>query len=48
MSSMDKIVEFDAVSGVLVAEAGCILENLYNHLDQYGYIMPLDLGAKGR
>ncbi|KAK3032279.1 hypothetical protein RJ639_036236 [Escallonia herrerae] len=46
-SSMSKIVSFDKVSGILVCEAGCILENLVSFLDNQGFIMPLDLGAKG-
>lgn len=29
------------------AEAGCVLENLDNYLRERGFIMPLDLGAKG-
>ncbi len=35
------------VSGVLVCQAGCILEALDNHVSDLGYTMPLDLGAKG-
>ncbi|KAF7120486.1 hypothetical protein RHSIM_Rhsim13G0235800 [Rhododendron simsii] len=38
---------FDEVSGILVCEAGCILENLVSFLDNQGFVMPLDLGAKG-
>ncbi|XP_038896946.1 D-2-hydroxyglutarate dehydrogenase, mitochondrial isoform X2 [Benincasa hispida] len=38
---------FDEVSGILVCEAGGILENLSSFLDSQGFIMPLDLGAKG-
>ncbi|KAK4490679.1 hypothetical protein RD792_001371 [Penstemon davidsonii] len=38
---------FDEASGILVCEAGCILENLISYLDNEGFIMPLDLGAKG-
>lgn len=34
--------------GALVCDAGCILEVLDNYLAERGYIMPLDLGAKGR
>ena len=34
--------------GILVAEAGCVLEALSDHLSAHGHIMPLDLGAKGR
>ncbi|XP_062102487.1 D-2-hydroxyglutarate dehydrogenase, mitochondrial isoform X2 [Humulus lupulus] len=44
---MNKIISFDKVSGILVCEAGCILENLITFLDTQGFVMPLDLGAKG-
>ncbi|KAL9245896.1 hypothetical protein vseg_019495 [Gypsophila vaccaria] len=47
MSAMNKIISFDKVSGILVCEAGCILENLETFLDNEGFVMPLDLGAKG-
>lgn len=47
MGLMNKIISFDKVSGILVCEAGCILENLESFLDNEGFIMPLDLGAKG-
>lgn len=35
------------LSGVLICEAGCILQDLENHLTMFGLMMPLDLGAKG-
>ncbi|KAJ9075822.1 D-lactate ferricytochrome c oxidoreductase [Entomophthora muscae] len=47
MSNMNQVRSFDAVSGVIVAEAGCILESLNNYLIPHGSMMPLDLGAKG-
>ncbi|PRQ47480.1 putative oxidoreductase [Rosa chinensis] len=47
MSLMNNVISFDKVSGILVCEAGCILENLITFLDNQGFIMPLDLGAKG-
>ncbi|KAJ6678699.1 D-2-HYDROXYGLUTARATE DEHYDROGENASE MITOCHONDRIAL [Salix viminalis] len=47
VGSMNKIIAFDKVSGILVCEAGCILENLISYLDNQGFVMPLDLGAKG-
>ncbi|KAK6150619.1 hypothetical protein DH2020_015551 [Rehmannia glutinosa] len=47
VSSMNNTISFDKDSGILVCEAGCILENLISFLDNEGYIMPLDLGAKG-
>ncbi|PHH62150.1 hypothetical protein CDD81_7524 [Ophiocordyceps australis] len=47
LSRLNKIDSFDAVSGSLVLEAGCILEVADQYLAQRGYIFPLDLGAKG-
>ena len=47
LSRMDKIRDFDDVSGVFVADAGMILEVADNYLAEKGYIFPLDLGAKG-
>ncbi|XP_040982697.1 D-2-hydroxyglutarate dehydrogenase, mitochondrial isoform X2 [Aquila chrysaetos chrysaetos] len=44
---MNRIVSFDKVSGILVCQAGCILEKLNEYLEEQGFIMPLDLGAKG-
>ncbi|KAG0369811.1 hypothetical protein BC939DRAFT_445903 [Gamsiella multidivaricata] len=46
-ANMNSVRSFDAVSGALVCDAGCILEVLDNYLAERGYIMPLDLGAKG-
>jgi hypothetical protein len=31
-----------------VSDSGCVLEILDNYLHERGYIMPIDLGAKGR
>lgn len=47
LRKMNRVISFDAVSGVLVCEAGCILEQLDNYLAPHGFAMPLDLGAKG-
>jgi FAD/FMN-containing dehydrogenase len=44
---MNKIVSFDDISGIVTCQAGVILENLNNFLENKGYIAPLDLGAKG-
>jgi FAD/FMN-containing dehydrogenase len=48
LSLMNEIELFDEVSGVLKCQAGCILEDLNNYLNTRGYMIPLDLGAKGR
>ncbi|KAM0937213.1 putative D-2-hydroxyglutarate dehydrogenase [Dioscorea sansibarensis] len=47
VGSMNKIISLDKVSGILKCEAGCILENLDSFLANAGYLMPIDLGAKG-
>lgn len=47
MSRMNKIRDFDEVSGTLVVDAGCILEVVDHFLAEKTHIFPLDLGAKG-
>ncbi|ODO02013.1 D-lactate dehydrogenase [Cryptococcus wingfieldii CBS 7118] len=47
LSNLSQIRSFDPVSGILVADAGVILEAADNHLAEQGFIFPLDLGAKG-
>ncbi|XP_024070131.1 D-2-hydroxyglutarate dehydrogenase, mitochondrial isoform X2 [Terrapene carolina triunguis] len=44
---MNQVISFNNVSGILVCQAGCILENLNQYLEELDFIMPLDLGAKG-
>ncbi|KAI1268543.1 hypothetical protein F5Y18DRAFT_415254 [Xylariaceae sp. FL1019] len=46
-SRMNQIRFFDEVSGVLVADAGVVLEVADQFLAEKGYLFPLDLGAKG-
>ncbi|RSH81472.1 hypothetical protein EHS25_006829 [Saitozyma podzolica] len=46
-SNLNQIRSFDPVSGVLVADAGVILETADHYLAEQGFIFPLDLGAKG-
>ncbi|XP_038671946.1 D-2-hydroxyglutarate dehydrogenase, mitochondrial isoform X2 [Scyliorhinus canicula] len=46
-AQMDNIISFNANSGVLICQSGCILENLNNYLEEQNFIMPLDLGSKG-
>lgn len=47
LSRMNKIRDFDEVSGILVADAGVILESADSYLQERNHIFPLDLGAKG-
>lgn len=46
-SRMNQIRSFDDVSGILVVDAGVVLEVADQFLAEKGYIFPLDLGAKG-
>ena len=47
LSRMNRIHSFDEESGVLVADAGVILEVADQYLAERGFLFPLDLGAKG-
>ncbi|KAF2467787.1 D-lactate dehydrogenase-like protein 2 [Lindgomyces ingoldianus] len=47
LQKMNNIRSFDEVSGILVADAGVILEVADNFLAERRHIFPLDLGAKG-
>ena len=44
---MDKIEKFDPVSSVASVESGVILGVLGDYLEEKGFEVPLDLGAKG-
>ncbi|XP_063965292.1 D-2-hydroxyglutarate dehydrogenase, mitochondrial-like [Lytechinus pictus] len=44
---MNQVISIDDTSGVLVAQAGCVLEKLDEAVSEKGLVMPLDLGAKG-
>lgn len=46
--SMERMKTIRSISdSVLVCDAGCILETLNNECNKNGYMVPLDLGAKG-
>lgn len=47
LGAMNKILSFDESAGVVIAEAGVILEALDGYVGERGYRIPLDLGAKG-
>lgn len=47
LANLNSVRSFDPVSGILVADAGMILESADGYLAEKGYIFPLDLGAKG-
>ncbi|RPB26959.1 hypothetical protein L211DRAFT_597904 [Terfezia boudieri ATCC MYA-4762] len=47
MNNFNQIRSFDPVSGILVCDAGVVLEVADQYLREQGHIFPLDLGAKG-
>jgi FAD/FMN-containing dehydrogenase len=47
LEKMSHVSSHDSVSGVLTVEAGCVLEAADSYVRERGFIMPLDLGAKG-
>jgi FAD/FMN-containing dehydrogenase len=42
-----QIESVDENSGIVTVQAGVVLEKLDNHLEEFGLMAPLDLGAKG-
>ncbi|CAH1117954.1 unnamed protein product [Phaedon cochleariae] len=44
---MNDIIHLDANSGVLVCQAGCVLENLDAIVAEAGLMVPIDLASKG-
>ena len=47
MEKLNKIKNFCSKRGVIHCQSGCILQVLDEHVNEKGWIMPLDLGAKG-
>tara|TARA_B110000977_G_scaffold199708_1_gene287911 strand:+ start:325 stop:1956 length:1632 start_codon:yes stop_codon:yes gene_type:complete len=48
LKNMNQMVSVDKNAGVLVAEAGVVLEDLEGVANEHGLTVPLDLGAKGK
>jgi len=44
---MNNIRKFDPVSGSVIVESGTVLQSLDEYLNDHGFMVPLDLGAKG-
>ncbi|CAG9833544.1 unnamed protein product [Diabrotica balteata] len=44
---MNEIISLDENSGVIICQAGCILENIDKYVAEKNLIVPLDIGAKG-
>jgi D-2-hydroxyglutarate dehydrogenase len=44
---LNKIEYFDAGSGILQCQAGCILSDLQDHAARHGHVVPVDFGAAG-
>ena len=46
-AGINTILAMRCCSGILTCQAGCVLEQLDQHVGQHNLMMPLDLGAKG-
>eukprot|EP00928_Gymnodinium_smaydae_P056366 TRINITY_DN39760_c0_g1_i1.p1 TRINITY_DN39760_c0_g1~~TRINITY_DN39760_c0_g1_i1.p1 ORF type:complete len:541 (+),score=89.55 TRINITY_DN39760_c0_g1_i1:37-1659(+) len=44
---MNSVEALDTRSGIVTVQGGMVLEQLDNYLAEHGYMVPLDLGAKG-
>ena len=47
LRNLNKIKKFDKNNDVLSCEAGCILQDLNSQVKEFGYEVPIDLGARG-
>jgi FAD/FMN-containing dehydrogenase len=47
LENMNNIHSLDGQSGIVVADAGCILQTLQEYTAERGYLLPLDIGSKG-
>ena len=47
LENMSNIYSLDRKSGIVVADAGCILQTLQEYTADRGYLLPLDIGSKG-
>ncbi|XP_037903422.1 D-2-hydroxyglutarate dehydrogenase, mitochondrial isoform X2 [Hermetia illucens] len=46
LQNLNKIESIDDLTGILICQSGCILENLEHKANELGLCVPLDLGAK--
>ncbi|MBL8642955.1 MAG: FAD-binding oxidoreductase, partial [Rhodospirillaceae bacterium] len=47
LERMTKIEEFDAEGRTMTAEAGVVLQTAHEYAEERGFMLPLDLGARG-
>ena len=47
MEKFNRILEIDINESVLVAESGCILDDLFQAVAPHNLMLPIDLGARG-
>ncbi len=47
LQRMNNVRSLDAVNLTVIAEAGCILQQVQTHVEQAGYLFPLSLAAEG-
>lgn len=47
LERMNKVRDISVDDGVMVAEAGCVLENIHNTAAQHGLVFPLNMASKG-
>ena len=47
LQRMNQIRSVDAANLTVIAEAGCILQNVQEHVDRAGFLFPLSLAAEG-
>jgi FAD/FMN-containing dehydrogenase len=47
LEKMNDIHKIDPMTGILLCDAGCILQNLQDYAAEHDHLFPVDLGSKG-
>lgn len=47
LTRLSRLRQIDAVNGSLIAEAGCLLQNLHEHAQNIGWMFPLSMASEG-
>lgn len=47
LERLSKVISVNPIASYAIVEAGCILQDVNNHLEKQGFMLPIDLGSKG-
>ena len=47
VEGLNEIHSFDEINGIVVCDAGCVLQTLQEKVKDWNHLVPIDLGSKG-